>query len=111
MRHSLTPAETRLWWHLRQRSPVESFGFRRQVALGPYAADFCCPGAQPIGEVEGGQHGAPGQRAYDAARTAAREARGVRVLPFSNADAMRASDGTLDTIMAALAAAPPSPET
>ena len=47
----------------------------------------------------------------DAARTAAREARGVRVLPFSNADAMRASDGTLDTIMAALAAAPPSPET
>ncbi|KTS33274.1 hypothetical protein NS230_15170 [Methylobacterium indicum] len=110
MRHALTPAEKRLWWHLRHRLPVEGSHFRRQVALGPYVADFCCLGARLIVEVDGGQHGFPDQQAYDAARTAALEARGFRVLRFSNADVMRAIGNTLDTIIAALAA-PPSPET
>ncbi|TGD97970.1 endonuclease domain-containing protein [Methylobacterium nonmethylotrophicum] len=110
MRHALTPAEKRLWWHLRRRLPVEGSHFRRQVALGPYVADFCCLGARLIIEVDGGQHGFPDQQAYDASRTAALEARGFRILRFSNTDVMHAIDGTLDTIIAALAA-PPSPET
>jgi very-short-patch-repair endonuclease len=36
-------------------------------------------------EVDGGQHGFDDHQAYDAARTAALEARGFRVLRFSNA--------------------------
>ena len=107
MRHALTPAEKRLWWHLRHRLPVEGSHFRRQVAIGSYVADFCCLGARLIVEVDGGQHGFDDHQAYDAARTAALEARGFRVLRFSNADVICAIDDTLDTIIAA----PPSPET
>ncbi len=35
-------AEAAVWAMLRHRR-LETFKFRRQMPIGPYVADFCCP--------------------------------------------------------------------
>ncbi|MEE7503616.1 endonuclease domain-containing protein [Methylobacterium mesophilicum] len=104
LRHSLTEAEKRLWWHLRHRLPVDGSHFRRQVALGPYVADFCCLSARLIVEVDGEQHGFEAGSAYDTRRDAYLQSEGFRVLRFPNRMVLREIDTVLDTIHAALAA-------
>ncbi len=99
----MTEPERRLWWHLRQRLPVASSHFRRQVALGPYVVDFCCHSAKLVIEVDGGQHSRDADLAYDARRTAAIKAQGFRVLRFGNAAVMRDMRSVVDTIFTALA--------
>ena len=102
LRRTSTEAERRLWRHLRHCLPIEGSHFRRQVALGPYVADFCCLSARMIVEVEGGQHSHDHMAAYDETRTLALEERGFRVLRFTNADVMLRIDTVLETIFAAL---------
>ena len=43
LRYRQTEPEQKLWWHLRHRLPTQGTHFRRQVPIGPYVADFCCP--------------------------------------------------------------------
>ncbi|HEX8418148.1 MAG TPA: DUF559 domain-containing protein [Methylobacterium sp.] len=102
----LTEPEKRLWWHIRYRLPVEDSHFRRQVAIGPYVADFCCLAARLVVEVDGGQHSVDRNAAYDATRTGALGAQGYRVLCFTNAEVMTDIDVVLDTIFAALSPPP-----
>jgi len=109
LRRSMTEPERRLWWHLRHRLPVEGSHFRRQVVIGPYIADFCCPRARLIVEVDGNQHGFDAEIAYDARRTAYLEEQGFRVVRFSNRDVMTEIEVVLDTVYAALARATPTP--
>ncbi|SDO41626.1 Very-short-patch-repair endonuclease [Methylobacterium phyllostachyos] len=104
LRRSFTEAEKRLWWHLRHRLPVDGSHFRRQVALGPYVADFCCLSARLIVEVDGEQHGFEAGTAYDTRRDAYLQSEGFRVLRFPNCMVLREIDTVLDTIHAALAA-------
>jgi very-short-patch-repair endonuclease len=105
LRHTLTEAEKRFWWHLRHRLPVEGSHFRRQVALGPYVADYCCLSARLIIEVDGAQHGFEAGTAYDARRDADLQSEGFHLLRFPNRMVLREIDTVLDTIHAALAAA------
>jgi very-short-patch-repair endonuclease len=109
LRRQLTEPEKRLWWHLRHRLPTDRSHFRRQVALGPYVADFCCLSRKLIVEVDGNQHGLDQNRAYDEARTAHLAGQGFRVLRFGNHEIMREIDVVLDTIHAALAGTTPTP--
>ena len=51
----MTDAECKLWFALRDRRFAQ-FKFRRQVAVGPFIADFVCYDARVIVEVDGGQH-------------------------------------------------------
>ncbi|MDG5489354.1 DUF559 domain-containing protein [Sphingomonas sp. BGYR3] len=98
LRRNATDAERRLWAALRQSLPAA--GFRRQVPLGPYFADFCSHSHRLVVEVDGGQHGeAP--RA-DAARTLFIEQEGYRVIRFWNHDVLGNIDGVLATIAAHL---------
>jgi very-short-patch-repair endonuclease len=55
LRRDATRAERRLWTGLR-RKQIEGFRFRRQVALGPFIADFACLEARLIIEVDGATH-------------------------------------------------------
>ena len=82
LRRSLTDAERKLWWGLRRRG-LEGFKFRRQFAIGPYVADFCCLEAKLIVEVDGSQH-AELKREHDEKRTAFLAAQGYQVLRFWN---------------------------
>ena len=100
LRSNLTDAEQRLWFHLR-RKQIAGARFRRQHPIGPYVADFFCPDAKLIIEVDGGQH------AEDSGvRTAWLEAEGYRIIQFWNNDVLRNTEGVLLVIVEALRATP-----
>jgi very-short-patch-repair endonuclease len=85
LRRELTPAEKALWAALRGRQ-VGGLRFRCQHAIGPFVADFYCPAAKLIVEVDGPIHDQ--QVEQDAARTDYLNALGYRVLRLRNEDVL-----------------------
>ena len=107
LRKNSTDAERILWSELRDHR-LNDASFRRQVPVENYVADFVCHAAKLVIELDGGQHFSNNQEAADARRSAIIEAKGFRVLRFSNHDVMTNRAGVLETIAAAVAArAPP----
>ncbi|RDI97627.1 endonuclease domain-containing protein [Dyella solisilvae] len=106
LRAGQTDAEQLLWHHLRNRR-LQGWKFRRQHEIGPYIADFVCPDAGLIVELDGGQHG--DQLAYDEVRTRKLQEEGYRVLRFWNNDVLTNTDSVLEVILEALASPGPSP--
>ena len=99
LRKDMSEPERRLWQAL--RATFTDHRFRRQVPVGPYQADFCSHGARLIIEVDGDDHAANVKR--DAARTCFLRKEGYDVIRFANADVMKAIDGVVDVIAAAIA--------
>lgn len=97
LRANATEMERKRWALLR-RKQLSGVRFRRQQPIGPYIADFFCSAAKLVVELDGDQHGLDRQRARDAARTAWLEARGYRVLRFSNGDVFGKPDVVLEGI-------------
>jgi very-short-patch-repair endonuclease len=95
LRRDRTEAESRLWYHLRNRQ-LEGAKFRFQAPIGPYVADFLCVEAKLIIELDGGQHSVQVEK--DAVRTLALEAAGYRVIRFWNNDVLSNTTGVLDAI-------------
>ena len=107
LRKNSTDAERILWSELRDHR-LGGVGFRRQVPIGSYAADFVCHAAKLVIEIDGGQHfSARGEQA-DAKRAAAIEAKGFQVLRFSNHDVMANRAGVLETIVSVVAERAPT---
>ena len=103
LRRNATPAERKLWAALcRKQLGVK---FRRQHAIGPYIADFCCVKHKLIIEVDGSQH--LDQADYDAARTEFLASKGYRVLRFWNHEVMKNLDEVIRLIQDALETDPP----
>lgn len=100
LRRQPTEAERELWRHLRERKVV-GLRFRRQHALERFVLDFYCAEARLAIEVDGGVHDQQGDR--DAARTAALEQHGIRVLRFANEQVFRDLPQVLATIASAAA--------
>ncbi|ROU07505.1 endonuclease domain-containing protein [Lysobacter enzymogenes] len=98
LRRTMTDAEQRLWYHLRNRALL-GFKFRRQAPIGRYVADFACIERCLIVEIDGGQHNG---RLADAARTRALQAEGYRVLRFWNNDVLLQTHAVLEQILATL---------
>ncbi len=94
-----TPAEVRLWASLKGRQ-LRGRRFRRQYGIGPYVLDFCCPAEHLAVELDGAVHDSPQARAYDAARTAAVAADGIRVIRFENRAVFEDLDGVSEAIAA-----------
>lgn len=94
LRRRSTDAETRLWYHLRDRRLL-GFKFRRQEPRGRAVADFLCQQARLIVEVDGGQHA---ESRTDSERTAFLNSAGYLVLRFWNNDVLSNTDGVLDEI-------------
>jgi very-short-patch-repair endonuclease len=110
MRRNPTEPEKRLWRYL-SNSQLEGYKFRRQSVIGYYIADFVCPSAHLIVEVDGDTH----DEAKDRLRDDKLAEFGFRVLRVTNADVLHNMEGVLETIAATLhdAASPhpnPSPE-
>ena len=99
MRTNPTPAESRLWYHLRAKR-FEAVKFRHQTVIGRYIVDFTSRAAMLAIEVDGDTHAE--QAAYDATRTRFLEAEGFRVLRFPNSEVMTNLDGVLWSIQQAL---------
>jgi very-short-patch-repair endonuclease len=108
LRKNLTDTERLLWFELRDHRLIGA-SFRRQVPIDRYIADFVCHAAALIIELDGGQHYSDEGERLDAARTAALEALGYRVLRFSNTDVIGNREGVLDVIAAVIAERAPTP--
>ena len=107
MRKNPTPAEDRLWQHLRRRQ-VLGYKFRRQHAIERFIVDFYCREAHLIIEVDGPIHQYTQEE--DAIRQEFLESQGFRVLRFTNDQVLSDIEGVLQTIEQALKAVPPAEE-
>lgn len=99
LRKQTTPAEQKLWAHLRLMRD-QGIHFRRQHAIESFITDFCAPRKKLIIELDGSQH--LEQKDYDEERTQFLEAQGYRVLRFWNNDVMNNMDAVLKAIWNAL---------
>lgn len=93
----MTDAERILWAGLRGKQ-VAGMRFRRQQPIGRYVADFYCPAARLIVELDGDQHGSAQAMLYDDARTQWLRHEGYYVLRFANGDVLRGRDRVIDSI-------------
>ena len=101
LRRASTGVEQRLWCRLRDRQ-LGGIKFRRQEPIGLFVVDFCSLEAKLVVELDGGQHAE--QMGKDAARTAALERFGYRVLRFWNSEVTENLDEVLERIAAAASA-------
>src|SRR5690606_5991193 len=102
LRRDATDAESRLWYVLRNRG-LGAHKFVRQMAIGPFIADFVCREVGLIIELDGGQHA---ESADDLRRTTYLNAEGYSVLRFWNNEVMDNRDGVLEAISRTIAGAP-----
>ena len=108
LRRTMTRAETLLWRHLKAHR-LERLGFRRQVPIGNYIADFVAHSSKLVVELDGESHDFVSRVHRDVARDRWLESRGYRVLRFTNDDVMRNLEGVVLSIAeAAEQAGPPS---
>ncbi len=103
----MTDAERRLWALLRRKA-LAGYRFRRQAQIGPHYADFFCPAARLIVEVDGAFHGDKEQNERDETRTRWLEAHGCRVIRFWNKHVFMHPDRVVDAIYGELATPLPS---
>ena len=103
LRNNSTPAERKLWQHIRNRQ-LSGVRFNRQVPIGPFICDFAARTAKLIVELDGGQHA--DRTVEDDRRTRFLETRGYRVLRFWNNDVLENVEGVLVMIQAALTDSP-----
>jgi very-short-patch-repair endonuclease len=96
----MTPAEHALW--RRVRATQLGVKIRRQHPLGRYVADFYCPAARLIIEVDGDVHTEPEKARRDAERAAWLRARGYRILRLVNSDILGNVEGVLQVITKAV---------
>lgn len=98
LRREMTPAEAILWKELRAKR-FDGFKFRRQQPIDRYIADFFCPAAKLIVELDGETH--VGREVPDATRQARLEELGYRVVRFLNSDVYDDLEMVLENIWAA----------
>src|SRR5438270_1865375 len=102
-RRNMSPPEVRLWNRLR-RSPC-GIGFRRQHPIGPYSADFYCPAAKLVIEVDGMIHDFAVQADHDEARNTYMRELGLQIVRIPAADLMRDADAVAGSLVAMCAGA------
>lgn len=100
LRKDLTPAEKKLWQHLRS-GQLDGAHFRKQHAIGTYIVDFFCAKSKLVVEVDGDSHAK--QVEYDAERTRwLNEEKHYRVIRFTNREVLRNIEGVLEAIRSCL---------
>jgi len=95
LRREATPAEQKLWQHLRNRN-LFGLKFRRQQPIGHFIVDFYCHEHKLIIEVDGGIH--ERKQRYDEARTRWLEQQDCRVIRFKNEDVIFNVEAVLNKI-------------
>ncbi|MGC9455835.1 MAG: endonuclease domain-containing protein [Phycisphaerae bacterium] len=103
LRRSSSFPERLLWSRLRN-GRCAGLKFRRQHPIGPYVADFFCPSAGVVIELDGRSHDE--QVDYDRVRQEFIERQGLRVLRFTNDRLLRDLDGVVEAIAGACLPSP-----
>ena len=99
LRKNMTEAEQILWKRLR-RKQILGVPFYRQKRLAGYIVDFYCATAMLVIELDGSQHNTLDAKQYDAVRTKALEAMGLRVLRFDNRQVLQELEAVIEVIFA-----------
>ena len=81
LRKEMTKEERHLWYDFLRQYPVR---FLRQKVLGRYIADFYCPQARLVIELDGSQHYVGNGMETDAQRTRFLESYGLTVIRIPN---------------------------
>lgn len=105
LRQTMTDAERRLWYVLRDRR-LRGYKFRRQRPIGPYIVDVACLERRVVVEADGGQHA---DSEKDVRRSAWLRRHGWHVVRFWNNDILTNAEGVADEIVAMLKARPAFP--
>jgi very-short-patch-repair endonuclease len=108
LRKTETWAEKLVWKWLGDRR-FAAYKFRRQHPIGSYYLDFFCEEAQMNIELDGGQHGLPGQQKHDTEREKFLKSQGVKTLRFWNSRLRRDAHSIRDAIFNELQARAPHP--
>ncbi|MBQ9523692.1 MAG: endonuclease domain-containing protein [Bacteroidaceae bacterium] len=95
-RRNQTEAESFLWRQLKGKAL--GVGFKRQLIILNFIADFACLEKSLIIEVDGGYHFRDKQMEWDAYRTEELEKMGFKVLRFRNENIISEIDQVLKTI-------------
>lgn len=97
LRKSMTDAERLLWSKIRSKQ-LKGHQFYRQKIIDNYIADFFCPKAKLVIELDGGQHYSNDGKEKDAARDAFMAGIGLKVLRFSDRDVFENLNGVVEKI-------------
>ena len=97
LRKNMTDAENMLWLKLR-RKQLKGHQFYRQKIIGKYIADFYCPKANLVIELDGGQHYSEVGKAKDITRNDLLIEMGLKVLRFSDRDVFQNIGGVMEVI-------------
>jgi len=89
LRTAATPAEQRLWQHLRGNQTGTKF--RRQYSIDCFVLDFYSPECKLAVEVDGDSHFQPEAVEYDKGRTEHVAGFGIEVVRVTNGDVMEKS--------------------
>ena len=99
----LSPAAERILWARLKNRGLQGAKFVRSEPIGPYFADFACRSAKLVVEIDGATHSTDEEIAHDKRRTAFLEAKGYRVVRFSNQQVYENVEAVIDEISRALA--------
>jgi very-short-patch-repair endonuclease len=86
LRNEMAPAEQYIWERLKKKQL--GCWFYRQKPIGVFVADFYCPHAKLVLEIDGGQHFSKEALKYDRERSAYFVSIGLRILRFSNKEVL-----------------------
>jgi len=103
LRQAMTRAETLLWRYLKAHH-IDDLGFRRQVPMQNYIADFVCHSARLVVEIDGESHDFASRQRRDQRRDAWFRSQGYTVLRFTNDDVLKNLEGVVEAIRAAASA-------
>jgi len=98
----MTRAEALLWRYLKAHR-IDGLGFRRQVPMRGYIADFLCHSLRLVIEVDGESHDFASRQASDRRRDAWFASQGYAVLRFTNDDVLGNLAGVVEMIRATAA--------
>jgi very-short-patch-repair endonuclease len=97
LRQSMTRAERLLWRYLKAHH-LDGLGFRRQVPMGIYIADFVCHAAHLVVELDGETHDFAARQKYDLRRDTWFASRGYLVLHITNEEVLGNLEGAWELI-------------
>jgi len=97
LRQSMTRAEILLWRYLKAHR-IDGLGFRRQVPMRNYVADFVCHDARLIVELDGESHDFDARQRSDRIRDAWFHSQGYSILRFTNAEVLGNLAGVVEAI-------------
>ena len=93
----MTDAEKLLWSKIRGKQ-LSGLQFYRQKIIGNYIADFYCPKARLVIEIDGGQHYSNGGREKDRRRDDYMARTGITVLRFSDREVLQNLEAVLERL-------------